>query len=104
MWVGTNPAGKVMRYAARSKLATIKGAGLTMRGIGIRRFATMMPSFGALYVEGTDCTLEHVHLEHMSAFAIHADTGSDRLTIRKSTVQHISNTALQTNGSYDLVV
>ncbi len=104
VWIGTNPAGKAVRYAARTKVLTVKGAGFTLRGVGIRRFATTMPSFGALYVEGADFTAEHCHLEDMAAFAIHADTYSDRLTLRRNTIRRISNTALQTNGSYDLLV
>lgn len=60
--LGVNPSGHTVEATSTSKALTIRGAGTTIRGIGIRRFATSVPQMGAVTVEAPNVTLENVVL------------------------------------------
>lgn len=58
--IGTNPAGKKVEASTLQKAITVHGAGSTLRGFGIKRYATTMYQFGAISVEVDDVSMENM--------------------------------------------
>lgn len=86
LWIGTNPAGKVVRVSKLSKALSLRAPGIVVRGIGIRRYAPSVPDMGAVTVERSDILLEHVAVLDSATTGIGVGTGSapwvDRVTLR----------------------
>ncbi|WP_375426346.1 right-handed parallel beta-helix repeat-containing protein [uncultured Friedmanniella sp.] len=81
--IGTDPDGAEVRASTLSKGLTIVGAGDTVRGIGVRRYATSVWQLGAATVNNAGVTVEDmVFLDNattgLSVFA--ADVTLNRLT------------------------
>lgn len=74
-----------VRYANKVKFMTLAGTSntTTIRGIGIRRYASYVAAFGALYIQH-NLTLENVVAEDIRASFIHFDS-SNSTTITKFT-------------------
>lgn len=64
--LGTNPAGKEVRVARLSRAIGSNAQNLTIRGITVRRYATSLCDFGAMYLGGAGLTLENVTIEDIS--------------------------------------
>ena len=67
--IGDNPAGHEVRYANKSKFITFVGAtrASTLRGVGIRRYASYAPGFSAVYVI-QKFTIENVVTEDIRGY------------------------------------
>ncbi|WP_157508860.1 right-handed parallel beta-helix repeat-containing protein [Luteipulveratus halotolerans] len=98
LWLGDDPTGKTVRYAAKAKLATVKGDRVTLRGVGVRRYASAMATHGALYADGQRLTLENVVVQDVGAFGINIDSSADT-TLTKVTVQRTGSIGVNTNKS-----
>lgn len=89
--IGSDPTGKVVRVADLNFL--IAATTLTLRGIGIRRYATAMVEWrGAVVMVNTRSFLENVVVEHASVDAI--SMGGPDVVIRKCTVQDTGHSGI----------
>ncbi|MBM7848040.1 right-handed parallel beta-helix repeat-containing protein [Arthrobacter roseus] len=60
LYLGSNPAGKTVSASTLEKAMSIRSAGTTVRGIGIRRYAPSVPHMGTLTAEQSGITLENL--------------------------------------------
>jgi parallel beta-helix repeat protein len=58
LYLGTDPTGRRVEASDMQQFAVIRSADVTVRGLGIRRYATSVPQMGALTVYGDNATLE----------------------------------------------
>ncbi len=87
--IGSNPVGHEIRYANKCKFATFAGSSntSTLRGIGIRRYASYICSYGCMYVQHS-LTVENVIVEDIRCGFVHHD-GSDAANYTKVTARRI---------------
>ena len=88
LFLGTNPAGKTVRASDIAKAISIRGAGSTVRGIGVQRYAPSVPHMGAVTVEVPNVTVENVFVN---------DTATTGLFVMQSGVV-VRNVTLLRNG------
>jgi len=60
LYIGSSPVGREVRAAVLTKAMSLRGDGVTVRGIGIRRYATSVWMMGAVTIEAPNATLENV--------------------------------------------
>ena len=60
LYVGTNPTSSKVEASDIQQFGSIHTTGVTLRGFGIRRYATSVPQMGALTVYGSGATLENM--------------------------------------------
>lgn len=98
-----NPTGHQVRISDISRLATITKANMTIRGIGIRRYAPALVDFGALYVSGPSSTsgftMEHCIIEDISILGI--NQGAANATYRYLTVRRCGQSGISPKGQSD---
>ncbi|WP_067483431.1 right-handed parallel beta-helix repeat-containing protein [Actinomadura hibisca] len=58
--LGDDPTGKDVRASTLSEAITVRGAGSTLRGLGVRRYATSLPQMGSVKIAAPGVTVEHV--------------------------------------------
>ena len=63
LFVGSNPSGNVVRASNKSKAFSLQASGTVLRGIGVERYATSLPQFGAITVEAAHVTIEDLTVE-----------------------------------------
>lgn len=102
--VGSNPNGHEVRYANKVKFMTLAGTSntTTIRGIGIRRYASYVAAFGALYIQH-NLTLENVVAEDIRASFIHFDS-SNSTTITKFTGRRIGFNCFGSNQASNIII
>lgn len=102
--IGNNPAGHEVCYANKCKFMTITGssANVTVRGIGIRRYASYQGGLGTIYAGGTT-TLENVWIEDLSCSFI-STAGSSNDVMRKLTGRRIGFNFIGGNQCDDLLI
>lgn len=99
LWIGDDPAKHQIRYANKVKLATFAGTknSSTLRGIGVRRYASYNAGFGVIYMQHAN-NLENVWFEDSAATFINLDrapsTKHTKITVRRAGFNYI-----QTNKS-----
>lgn len=62
LYLGTNPSGHEVRASTLTKALSLRGEGTTVRGIGIRGYATSVWMMGAVTVEAPRTTIENVEI------------------------------------------
>lgn len=85
--LGSNPSGKKVKASTLQKAITIHGAGSTLRGFGIRRYATTVCQFGAISAEVADLTLENLVITQNATIGLYAwgkSASFNRLTITEN--------------------
>lgn len=98
-----NPTGHEIRISNLSRLATVTKASITVRGIGIRRYAPALVDFGALYVSGPTSTdgfvMEHCIIEDISVLGV--NQGASNAIYRYLTVRRCGQGGLSPKGQSD---
>ena len=84
--IGDDPAGHELRASVLSR-AVVASGHVTLRGIGVRRYATSLPKMGTIYLGGKDSAsvLENLVVEDNATQGISVATGQvviDRVTSR----------------------
>ncbi len=108
--LGDNPAGKEVRIATLARALSSSRTGLTLRGIGFRRYATSMPDWGCVYVSGEFLTIENCHFTDHSDYAVHVATTErtepvgPRLTVRHNTFLRCGRKGLGANYAHDGII
>ena len=82
--LGSDPNGHEVRASDTVKAVTVSGAGSTIRGIGIRRFAPSVPDMGAVVVVADDVTLENLSITDNATTGLSVDASG--ATLKKLTV------------------
>lgn len=70
--IGSDPSGKSVRASTLQKALTIGGAGSTVRGIGVRHYATTVHQMGAVTAEVPKITLENLVITRNSTIGLYA--------------------------------
>jgi parallel beta-helix repeat protein len=86
--IGSNPTAHEVRASDLGIAMTITGANTTLRGVGIRRYATAVHDMGGIRVLGANSVIENVTITDMATTGISMLSAGDR-------VSHIT---LQRNG------
>ncbi|MGY1811479.1 right-handed parallel beta-helix repeat-containing protein [Blastococcus sp. SYSU D00820] len=89
LWLGTDPAGRSVRASDLSIGLTIEGAGSTVRGLGIRRYAPSVPDKGALLVLARGATVVDVVVQDSATQGVYVGgryRGED-VTLRRLTAE-----------------
>ncbi|MEW2359033.1 right-handed parallel beta-helix repeat-containing protein [Spirillospora sp. NPDC029432] len=60
LYLGSDPGGRKVRASTLGEAITIRGAGSTLRGIGVRRYATSLPDLGTVKAVADRVTVENV--------------------------------------------
>jgi parallel beta-helix repeat protein len=87
VWVADDPTGHEMRYSNKCMLMQFNTGPLTIRGIGIRRYASFVSGSGAFYIQNTSVTFENVWFEHFSALGFKFSGGANS-TFRNCTAYY----------------
>jgi parallel beta-helix repeat protein len=83
LYLGTDPTGATVEASDIQQFAVVSASGVTIRGIGIRRYADSVPQMGALVLYGTGSTLENVAVNDSATQGI--GVGTTHLTLRHVT-------------------
>ncbi len=100
--IGTDPTGKTVRSGDTARALELRANGITVRGIGIRRYSTSNPDMGTVTLEKTNATLENVIISDSATIGLFI--GSSGATIRKVTVENAGMLGVLTNFSDNLKV
>lgn len=98
--IGTNPSGKTVEASTLQKALIVHGTGSTLRGFGIKRYATTTNQLGALSLEVNDLTVENVVVKDnatIGVFAWGSNLTMNRVTVTGSGVLGVALTNL--NGA-----
>lgn len=84
--IGTDPGGREVRASVLGRAVVVSGQ-VTLRGLGIRRYATSLPQMGTIYLGGSTggSVLEQLVVEDNATQGISVATGNvliDRVTSR----------------------
>jgi parallel beta-helix repeat protein len=100
--IGTDPTGKTVRSGDIARALQLRANGITVRGIGIRRYSTSNPDMGTVTVESTNITLENVIITESATMGLFL--GSSGANIRKVTVENAGMLGVLTNMSDNLKI
>lgn len=78
--VGSDPTGRSVRASDIAKAISIRGAGSSVSGIGVRRFAPSVPHMGAVTVEAPAVTLSDMRIEGNATTGLHVSARGATLT------------------------
>lgn len=70
--LGSNPSGKTVQASTLQKALTIGGAGSTVRGLGVRGYATTVNQMGAITAEVPKITLENLVITQNASIGLYA--------------------------------
>ena len=80
LYLGTSPAGRSVRASDIAKAISIRGAGSSVRGIGVRRFAPSVPHMGAVTVEAPGVSLSAMKILDNATTGLHVSARDATLT------------------------
>lgn len=100
--LGSDPTGKTVEASTLQKAMTIAGEGSTVRGIGVRRYATTVSQMGAVTAEMPKVTLENVVITQNSAAGLYA--WSEGHTFKNVTLSQNGLMGLGANLAHGLVL
>ncbi|MFK4853371.1 right-handed parallel beta-helix repeat-containing protein [Microbacterium sp. ZW T6_19] len=70
--LGSDPTGKTVQASTLQKALTIAGSGSTVRGLGVRGYATTVNQMGAITVEVPKITLENLVITQNATIGLYA--------------------------------
>jgi parallel beta-helix repeat protein len=85
--LGTAPTGREVRISNKTQALFVQGAGTTLQGFGVRRYATTDDERGAIRLGNDDLTARDLVIEDnaMIGLALERNRGSlERLTVRRN--------------------
>lgn len=97
LYVGENPAGKTVEITDLQTLMNLFAAGITLRGIGVRRYAASMPQSAVVKFQYPDPVIENVVAEDCAPIALQviasgtSGVGAHNAVFRNITVRRCSN-------------
>ncbi|MDQ4054470.1 MAG: right-handed parallel beta-helix repeat-containing protein [Actinomycetota bacterium] len=85
LYLGSDPRGKSVRASDIAKAVSIRGAGSSVSGLGVRRFAPSVPHMGAVTVEAPDVSLSDMRIDRNATTGLHVMKSDVTLTNLKLT-------------------
>jgi parallel beta-helix repeat protein len=80
LFLGTDPSNREVRASDKTKAFAIQSENTVLRGIGVRRYATSVPGFGAITVEAAGVTIENVVIEQSATTGLFVAAGNATIT------------------------
>jgi hypothetical protein len=102
LYIGSDPSGKEVRASDKTKAFAIQAAGSTLRGVGIRRYATSVPGFGAVTVEAPGVTVQDVTIEQDATTGLFV--GAANCVVRNVTLRDNGMLGMNANYADNLLV
>jgi parallel beta-helix repeat protein len=100
--IGTDPSGKTVRSGDTTRALEFRASGITVRGIGIRRYSTSNPDMGTVTLEKPNATLENVIISDSATIGLFI--GNSGANVRKVTVENAGMLGVLTNMADNLKV
>ena len=100
--LGSDPTGKSVDASTLTKAIKVQGQGTTLRGFGVRRYATTVNMMGALSVEVANNTLENLVVTQNASVGVYAWGANNKFN--KLTVSENGLMGGGANGANGLVV
>jgi parallel beta-helix repeat protein len=100
--LGTDPAGHEVRISNKQQAVWVQSADSTVRGIGIRRYATPNSDKGAIRFGNTGATAENLVIQDNAMIGVNLENNGGSLS--KLTVERSGLLGIGTNASYDLSI
>jgi parallel beta-helix repeat protein len=85
--IGTNPTGRLVEASDLPLAFSVLSSGNVIQGLGVRRYATPMPTIGTMRIWGGSNTVRNVVLEDNATVGIsfiHSNNVADHLTVVRS--------------------
>ncbi|WP_396599841.1 right-handed parallel beta-helix repeat-containing protein [Frigoribacterium sp. R86507] len=98
--IGSDPAGHELRISNKQQAIWVQSPDSTVRGLGIRRYATPNADKGAIRFGNTGGTAENLVVQDNAMIGINLENNGGRL--RHLTVERSGLLGVGTNASYDL--
>ena len=104
--LGEDPGGREVRASSKEQAMFLGGADTTVRGIGIRRYASGLKSLGTVYSMGGNLTIENVVVEDSASTALNLSQlgRGDGHVVRDTTITRAGMVGIAGNGLDDGVV
>jgi len=104
LYIGDDPAGHEIRYSNMAKFMTFAGTSYTstLRGVGIRRYASAQATYSVLYVQH-NFTMENVWAEDIRCGFVSLDSGT-ATTVTKVTARRIGFNVFGSNLAGNIVI
>ncbi|GAA1831326.1 right-handed parallel beta-helix repeat-containing protein [Agromyces salentinus] len=100
--VGSDPTGSDVRASVLPRALQLRSDGVTVRGIGIRRYATSVPDMGSVTLERPGITLENVTVVESATTGVFV--GAADANLRNLTVERNGMIGISANFADGLVV
>jgi len=100
--LGTDPAGHEVRISNKQQAIWVQSADSTVRGIGIRRYATPNSDKGAIRFGNTGATAENLVIQDNAMIGLNLENNGG--TLSRLTVERSGMLGVGTNASYDLSI
>ncbi|WP_050723339.1 right-handed parallel beta-helix repeat-containing protein [Microbacterium sp. GCS4] len=100
--IGSDPGGRTVSASALAKAIKIQGAGTTVRGIGVQRYATTVALLGAVSAEVDGITLENMVIRDNATVGLFA--WNDHKMIRNVTATGNGLLGIAVNDVTDLTI
>jgi len=102
LYLGSDPTGHEVRSSDKSKAVSIQSQKSVLQGVGIRRYGTSVPGFGAVTVEAPGVTIDNVLIEESATTGLFV--GAARVTVSNVTVRDNGMMGMGANYADDLHV
>jgi parallel beta-helix repeat protein len=102
LYLGSDPTGREVRSSDKTKAVSIQSANSILRGVGIRRYGTSVPGFGAVTVEAPGVVVDNLLIEQNATTGLFV--GAARATVRHVTVRDNGMMGMGANYADDLQV
>jgi hypothetical protein len=100
LYLGSDPTDRSVRASTLTQALRIRSPFVTVRGIGVRRYAPSVPHMGAVTVEADDATLDHVDIIRNATTGLHVMAKG--ATLRELTVEENGMLGITATGGDDL--
>lgn len=101
--IGDDPTAKEVRVAEYTTCLSSTGTGFTLKGVGVRRYATSVAQRGAVKLRHADCRVENVTIEDCSAVAVTLFE-AHRAVLADVTVRRVGLLGIEGTESDDLTL
>ncbi|MBA2625706.1 MAG: right-handed parallel beta-helix repeat-containing protein, partial [Acidimicrobiia bacterium] len=102
LWIGDDPAGRNIEGAVRQDALIIRSSDTTVRGIGIRHYATPIQRLGAVKAQGDRITFEDLVVTDNAGAGLSA--AGDGVRFSRGTAAGNGQLGIQANQAHRLVV
>jgi len=98
--IGSDPSGRRVEASTLARAIQVQGAGTTLRGFGVQRYATTLNMMGTVTAEVAGITLENLVVRDNATIGVYA--WNDNQTLNKLTVTGNGMLGIGVNGTHNL--